>query len=98
MSSILAPETLEGWYCLHQLFTIDRAALRAMDAHERADLRAGARTMLAEIAAPKSGAGWSAVVNVIGSTADVMLVHFRATLEELRDVQDRIALEAVSDV
>src|SRR5687767_8113629 len=26
----LPPETLEGWYALHQLFTVDHAALRAL--------------------------------------------------------------------
>ncbi len=71
------PETLEGWYALHQIFRIDREK---------------------PISSPTSGSGlferggegsdgWSEAVRLIGSTADVMFIHFRPTLDELGDAQ-----------
>ncbi len=95
-SAALPPETLEGWYALHQLYTVDRKALRALGSEARRDLRCGFSN---EIAAVVGGAetGWSALVSLVGSTADVLFMHFRPTLDELRDVQHRIEQLPVMD-
>lgn len=86
----LPPETLEGWYALHQLFTLDRSALRALGPDARRDLKCATGESLAAVTRPH-GDGWSAVASLIGSTADVMFVHFRPTLDELGDVQREVA-------
>jgi chlorite dismutase len=86
---VLPPETLEGWYALHQLFTVDRAALRALAPADRAAVLAEAGEGLAALAAPEGG-GWSRVVPLVGSRAEVMLVHFRPTLEALGEAQDAV--------
>jgi hydrogen peroxide-dependent heme synthase len=86
----LPPETLEGWYALHQLFTVDQNALRRLPPDRLRDLRCESGESLARLSSP-DGEGWSAVVSLIGSTADVMLMHFRSTLEELGDVQRAVA-------
>jgi chlorite dismutase len=86
----LPPETLEGWYALHQLFTIDRTALRSLDRERLRDLRCESGESLAALAQP-SAEGWSAVVSLVGSTADVMLMHFRPTMEELGEVQQAVS-------
>ena len=71
------PETLEGWYALHQVFSappsndVDVGRL-----HERS---------LEIVEQPTEG--WSAMARLIGSKADVLAVHFRPTLEELDTVQ-----------
>jgi chlorite dismutase len=83
------PETLEGWYALHQLFTVDRAALRALAPADRAAVLAEAGEGLAALAVPEGG-GWSRVVPLVGSRAEVMLVHFRPTLEALGEAQDAV--------
>jgi peroxiredoxin len=78
--------TLEGWYAHHQLFTVNRAALHAMSP---ADLRArtdALRTTLERLAAPNDG-GWTAPVQLVGSAADVMIVHMRPTLDLLGTAQ-----------
>ena len=85
----LPPETLEGWYALHQLFTVNRAALRALAADERRSLLVEAADGLAALADPAED-GWSQVVPLIGSRAEVMLVHFRPTLEALGAAQDAV--------
>jgi chlorite dismutase len=90
------PETVEGWYALHQIFRLDRAMLREWAGETVTSLREGAASALREVAAP-AGGGWSAVVPLIGSTADVMLVHFRPTLDAIGDVQRRLATEPLFD-
>jgi hydrogen peroxide-dependent heme synthase len=94
---VYPPETVEGWYALHQLYRIDRPAIRSRNPAERAAQDAGAVRALAELAEPADGAGWSTVVDVVGSPADLMLVHFRPTLGALRDVQRRLACEPLFD-
>ena len=90
------PETVEGWYVLHQIFRLDRAMLREYADGSMADLRAGALDALREVAGPVD-AGWSAVVPLIGSSADVMIVHFRPTLDAIGAAQRRLAAEPLFD-
>lgn len=84
------PETTEGWYAFHQILSFDRPALRALWRDERTRLRVDAETALDAAATPARG-GWSAVVPLIGSRADVMLVHFRPTLDGIAHVQRSLA-------
>jgi chlorite dismutase len=80
------PETTEGWYAFHQILALDRPALRAIAPDERTRIRIEAETALDAASAPPAG-GWSAVVPLVGSRADVMLVHFRPTFDEIGEVQ-----------
>jgi chlorite dismutase len=77
------PATLEGWYASHQLFRIPREG-RAPESE-----LATARQTLAEIACGSDGS-WSMTVPLVGSLADVMIVHFRPTLEELGSAEERV--------
>lgn len=86
----LPPETLEGWYALHQLYSIDRSALRALAPDARRDVRCQTAESLARLAQP-DGDGWSALVSLVGSTADVLLMHFRPSLDDVGDVQREVA-------
>jgi peroxiredoxin len=90
------PETTEGWYVLHQVFTADRAALRALSDEKRLALREQAERALTAQATPPSG-GWSAVVPLIGNRADLMLMHFRPTLDDIGAAQRAIAAAALFD-
>jgi peroxiredoxin len=84
------PETLEGWYSLHQVFQVDRAAVRALPPDVLSQERESVAHALSELANPIEG-GWSVPVALIGSSADLMLVHFRPTLDSLRDAQHRLS-------
>lgn len=86
MSAVLPPETLEGWYSLHQLFTVDHARLRALAPDARRALLSDARAGLERLAGARDD-GWTRVVPLVGSAAEVMLVHFRPTLEALEEAQ-----------
>jgi chlorite dismutase len=80
------PETLEGWYALHQIFTVPPSGIS--DSHERERAVAALR----DLACP-SGGGWTAVAPLIGSRADVMLIHFRPTLDALGEVEQHLRRE-----
>lgn len=87
--SELAPATLEGWYALHQMMSIDWPAVRAMPAVERATLRSSAADLIGSLATPGEN-GWSAAYQLIGGHADVMFVHFRETLDDLARADMRL--------
>jgi chlorite dismutase len=89
------PETVEGWYALHQIFRLDRPLLREWSGGASGELATGARRALEELRAP-AGGGWSALFEVIGSDADVMVVHFRPTLDGIGDAQRRLAAEPIA--
>jgi chlorite dismutase len=85
----IPPATLEGWYALHQLFALDWAALRAAPAPA-----AEARRLMEELA--PAGEGWSAAFRIAaGDGADLLLVHFRPTLDEVAAVQTRVKASAL---
>jgi hydrogen peroxide-dependent heme synthase len=90
------PETLEGWYSLHQIF---RFAKQKPDATRLARMAKGAGTALGgSSAGPKKGArkqtapvGWSCFVRLIGSTSDVMAIHFRDSLDAIAEAEDALS-------
>jgi hydrogen peroxide-dependent heme synthase len=90
------PETVEGWYALHQVLRLDVGRWRAVPAGDRAALAARGAAALDELGSP-AGFGWSAVVELAGSVADLMLVHFRPTLAGIREAQRRVQCEALFD-
>lgn len=76
---VQAPETLEGWYALHQVFTHD------VGAHvSDGDVRSESTRTLPSVA--PNGEGWSAYARLIGSKHDVLAVHLRPTLDEIGEV------------
>src|SRR6185437_5637446 len=78
------PETLEGWYALHQIFAHPAGLHPSED-----ELRNTAAT-LTRLAKPDGG-GWSCVARLIGSLSDTMFVHFRPTLDAIGEVQSALA-------
>jgi chlorite dismutase len=66
------PETLEGWYVLHQVFSrVPGAAQRRVELTQPAD----------------TAEGWSVLVDLIGSKSDLMVMHFRPTLDAIGEAQ-----------
>jgi hydrogen peroxide-dependent heme synthase len=84
------PATLEGWYASHQAFALDRQALRARPAPRLRTERCVAGEVLAAALDPPGG-GWSAVVPLVGSMADVLFIHLRPTLDELGAAERAVA-------
>lgn len=73
------PETLEGWYALHQIFTVDRTKLAEVG-------RSGVTSMWRR-SNTTSADGWTAWARLIGGKADVMAIHFAPTLDGIGDIQ-----------
>ena len=93
------PETLEGWYVLHQIF---RSGERKPTAEELQALAKGGAAALK----PKNSSGsrkktqsdppgWSCFVRLIGSTSDFMAIHFRESLDALAVAEEALARSAV---
>ena len=90
------PETLEGWYVLHQVFrsrgtrptiaTLTALAKR-LNAALSDERSGGGRKKKIEAA----GAGWSCFVRLIGSKSDFMLIHFRDSLDAIGAAQESVA-------
>ena len=90
----LPPETLEGWYALHQVFQVDRvAAERGDSATTAAETPRVEVTRIPALCPLTSDQGWTAFIQLVGSTAHVMAIHLRPTLEALGEAQR--ALEAL---
>jgi hydrogen peroxide-dependent heme synthase len=93
--SATPPETLEGWYALHQIFSIDRQKFATLNEvrgrHEQRDVDSTQTSV-----AP--GAGWSANVELIGSRGDLMVIHFRATLDGIADAQRSFDRQTIATV
>jgi hydrogen peroxide-dependent heme synthase len=84
----LAPGTLEGWYALHQMVTVDWQGLRALGSGA-VDVARETAALLQELAEPVEG-GWSAAYQLVGGGADVMFLHFRPTLDQLGAAELRL--------
>lgn len=97
MSGALPPATLEGWYALHQVFRVERGAWRAIPAADRAAAVTGFAGLLERMSEVEEG-GWSAAFHLAGGGADVLLIHFRSTLDELVEVQGRLRRTPLADV
>jgi hydrogen peroxide-dependent heme synthase len=84
--SEIAPATLEGWYALHQMVTIDWRALRGMAGTESTLVAEESAALLSSLQEPAED-GWSGAFQLVGGGADLMFIHFRATLDELAQAE-----------
>jgi chlorite dismutase len=75
------PETIEGWYALHQIF---RRAPEAAGADYDDDPLMGID--VGSINRHLKD-GWTAVCSLIGSVDEMMVIHFRRTLEDIQEAQ-----------
>jgi chlorite dismutase len=83
-----APQTEEGWFALHDFRTVDWDAWRDAPERDRRSALDEAESFLhhREVLA-KADAGDSAVFAITGHEADLLVVHFRETLDELDRIE-----------
>jgi peroxiredoxin len=82
-----APQTLEGYYVLHDAYRIDWTRWYAHGAGQRASAIGELVQALASISTVGAGAGDSATYAVIGQKADLLFIHYRDTPAELKQAQ-----------
>jgi peroxiredoxin len=92
------PETLEGWFALHQIFRFTKPKLDASRLARMVKAAVANAAAAPGKTAPKARAkkaaspeGWSCFVRLIGSTADLMAIHFRDSLDAIGVAQSDLA-------
>lgn len=78
------PETLEGWYALHQVLRVKPGS----DAGYRDTVRALA-SRVSEIGKGLES-GWSALAELTTTPGEILLLHFRATFDDLAAARSRL--------
>ena len=86
------PLTLEGAWCLHQMFRVRRASWRVLPRPEQEQSIAEASALLVSREEPAAHGhpSQSAMYSLLGHKGDLLLIHFRDTLEDLLHVQQQI--------
>ena len=111
-TTVHPPETLEGWFALHQVFRINRQALDARaDVLARMGESAGAALRVddsrrstpasrgkkaSKESSPRGG--WSCFVRLIGSGSDLLVIHFRDSLDAIGVAQDALSRQEIMGV
>src|SRR3954466_3947406 len=89
------PLSVEGYFALHQMLRFRWAEWRKLDAVARKQLVAEAQAWLSE---GEAGAhGQSAAFSMVGHKGDLMLIHFRESLDELKKAELQIQSLKVGD-
>ena len=85
MTSVEAPETIEGWYVQHDLYTVRWPEWQSLGQAQRDAMVEEMSAWLRTQATPERGD--SAYFSVLGQKGDVLLTHFRPSLEALNQVK-----------
>jgi len=91
------PLTLEGASVLHQFFRFDWKAWRACAADERRCIAGEAVAALQALERDPQGKIQSAIYSQLGHKGDLILVHFRDSLEALNQVELAVAQTPLYD-
>ena len=93
------PLTLEGAYAMHQMFRVRRPTWRALSEARRHDITGEAEELFSELEAGSKTdhPNQSAIYSQIGHKGDMLLLHFRETLEDLHRAELAIAQLELSD-
>ncbi len=84
-----AAQTLDGWYVLHDLRTIDWQAWNAATSEEQKNALDEITKLRAEwTATEERKEGSYAFYSIVGQKADFILMHLRETLEELNEIEN----------
>lgn len=91
------PLTLEGASTLHQFFRFDWKAWRATPAADRQRIAGEAVAALQALERDPHGKVHTAVFSQLGHKGDLILLHFRDSLEELNRIELALAQTALYD-
>jgi chlorite dismutase len=83
------PLTLDGSFILHQMFRVRWTAWRALDSLEKKHVLIGATAAFSAMEAEKASP--TGLFSLLGHKGDLMIVHFRKTLDELNGAELAVA-------
>jgi chlorite dismutase len=92
-----APQTLEGWFVLHDLWRIDQRRWKQAPEGQREAAGGQLAAALAAVAKEGAGAGDSAAYAVLGQKADLMFLHWRRSADELKRAELALRGLAIAD-
>lgn len=82
------PQTLDGWYCLHDFRTIDWASWKQLSSDERQAAIYEFYGLIEKWNKTQSEKNGShALYTIVGQKADIMLMILRPTMEELNEIE-----------
>ncbi|HEY6420633.1 MAG TPA: hydrogen peroxide-dependent heme synthase [Candidatus Binataceae bacterium] len=90
-----APLTLEGFAVLHQMFRVRRAPWRALEQSQRTRIVTEATRLFDELGRREDGE--TALFSALGHKSDLLLVHFRRSLDELNQAELAISSLGLGD-
>jgi chlorite dismutase len=93
MHNPVVPETLEGWSILHLMYRVRWDRVRAL---AESDRRRMADDAIGALAVPDAGS--TALVQVLGHKADLMVICFRRGFEQLAEAQLAFSRTALHDL
>ncbi len=91
------PLTLEGFHVLHQFFRFDWKSWRTTARSEREEIAGEFTSAFQSLEHSADGKIQSAVFSELGHKGDLILVHFRNSLEELNQVELDLAQTRLYD-
>ena len=89
------PLTIEGYAVLHQMMQFRWPAWQALSTSARAEILAEAAPVLAKMEQNESGQ--SGLYSLLGHKGDLMLVHFRESIDALNQAELRLAQLKLSE-
>ncbi len=92
-----APQTAEGWYALHDFRTVDWDAWRSASERDRTQaVEDGVAHLERHEQVVDAPEGDSGVFSILGDGADLLIIHFRPTLDALDAAQRRFEQTALA--
>jgi peroxiredoxin len=92
------PETLEGWYALHDFRRIDWPRWKELSKDGRRAIIEDATAYLRSAqSVNETDKGSSAFFSIIGHKADILLLHLRPTIDELAEQERAFAKTRLAD-
>jgi len=89
-----APYTLEGWFVHHQFFRIELKEFAQLPQKERAAM-IGEAEQAVEVMGRRED-GQTALFGQVGHKGDLIVIHFRRSLDEIREAEQAVARFALS--
>jgi hydrogen peroxide-dependent heme synthase len=89
------PLTLDGSFILHQMFRVRWTAWRALGSSDRKHVLTQAMTTFADMEKNKDES--TGLFSMLGHKGDLMIVHFRRTIDELNQAELKVARSEVNE-
>ena len=96
MHNPFVPETLEGWSVLHLMYRVDWERLKGVRPGDRQQMAHDVAAALAQ-ATPDPAHGATAYVQMLGHKADLMVIVFRQTFDDLARAEHVIAQSSLGN-